>query len=411
MIRVFEAFAGVGAQRMALERAGIPHEVVGISEIDKFALQSYEAIHGETTNFGDIKQLTTDALPDFDLFTYSFPCTSISAAGQQKGMEKGSDNASALLWECEKIIREKRPRYLLMENVKQLVGKKFYKDFEVWIQMLEDYGYKSYWKVLNAKDYGVPQNRERVFMVSSLDEGFTYDFPEKTPLTTRLADVLENDVAPKFYLKPEIQAKFKPADKLQIVDDTYGFSKEPRLYDTVSPTLRSGRHGLKVQYPKGAAMRGRYTEKGIEQQIEVRKDDLSNALTTVQKDSLIAERSIEVIGIVEEDKWFESMRRVYGKEGISPTLTTMSGGHRQPKILEGTHEDAVTVNSQIRKLTPLECWRLMGFRDEDFQKAKDAGVSDSQLYRQAGNSIVVDVLRELFKEWFKDEVPGRTTNL
>ena len=123
MLRVFESFAGIGTQRMALKRLGINHEVIGISEIDKFAIKSYEAIHGETKNYGDISKIDPNDLPDFDLFTYSFPCQDISMAGKQKGLKKGSGTRSSLLWECERIIEAKRPKYLLMENVKNLVGK------------------------------------------------------------------------------------------------------------------------------------------------------------------------------------------------------------------------------------------------------------------------------------------------
>ena len=161
MIKVFESFAGVGTQAMALKRIGIDYEVVGISEIDKFALKSYEEIHGKVNNFGDISKINPNNLPDFDLFTYSFPCQDISMAGKQAGFDKDSGTRSSLLWECERIIRNKKPTYLLMENVKALTFKKNIVGFNSWLKNLEDIGYKNYWKVLNAKDYGVPQNRER----------------------------------------------------------------------------------------------------------------------------------------------------------------------------------------------------------------------------------------------------------
>lgn len=124
MLRVFESFAGIGTQRMGLERAGIEHDVVGICEIDKFAIDSYQAIHGETKNYGDISRVDPKDLSDFDLFTYSFPCQDISMAGKQAGFDKDSGTRSSLLWECERIIEAKRPKYLLMENVKALTFKK-----------------------------------------------------------------------------------------------------------------------------------------------------------------------------------------------------------------------------------------------------------------------------------------------
>ena len=202
-IKVFEAFSGIGTQRMALGNLGIEHEVVAIAEIDKYALKSYEAIHGDCPNLGDISKIDPNTIPDHDLFTYSFPCQDISAAGKGKGFEKGSGTRSGLLWECEKVIRAKKPKYLLMENVKNLVSKKFKPGFEEWLKALEEIGYTNYYSVLNAKDFGIPQNRERVFCVSILGEHEPYIFPEKQELTIRLKDVLEDDVDKKYYLSEE----------------------------------------------------------------------------------------------------------------------------------------------------------------------------------------------------------------
>lgn len=203
MIKVFEAFSGIGTQRMALRNLGIEHEVVAIAEIDKYALASYEAIHGDCPNLGDISKIDPNTIPAHDLFTYSFPCQDISVAGKQKGFEKGGKTRSGLLWECEKVIRAKRPRYLLMENVKNLVSKKFKPGFEEWLTALEEMGYTNYWQILNAKDYEIPQNRERVFCVSILGEHEPYIFPGKQELTIRLKDVLEDEVDEKYYLSEE----------------------------------------------------------------------------------------------------------------------------------------------------------------------------------------------------------------
>ena len=202
-IKVFEAFSGIGTQRMALRNLGIEHEVVAIAEIDKYALKSYEAIHGDCPNLGDISKIDPNTIPDHDLFTYSFPCQDISAAGKGKGFEKGSGTRSGLLWECEKVIRAKKPKYLLMENVKNLVSKKFKPGFEEWLKALEEIGYTNYYSVLNAKDFGVPQNRERVFCVSILGDHEPYIFPEKQELAIRLKDVLEDEVDEKYYLSEE----------------------------------------------------------------------------------------------------------------------------------------------------------------------------------------------------------------
>lgn len=207
-LRVFEAFAGYGSQSMALERLAEQNpefgfEVVGISEIDKYAVASYNAIHGETRNYGDISKIEWQNVPDFDLFTYSFPCTDISNAGQQKGLEEGSGTRSSLLWECRKAIEIKKPRVLSMENVKALTSQKFMPFFEKWLSELEIFGYKNYWQVMNAKDYGVPQNRERVFVVSiKIENGKVqnFKFPNPMKLDRCLEDCLEKSVDEAFYL-------------------------------------------------------------------------------------------------------------------------------------------------------------------------------------------------------------------
>ena len=210
-IRVFEAFAGYGSQLMALERlqkmfGGLNIEPIGYSEIDPIPIKAYELVHGtDIKNYGDISKIDWNSVPDFDLFTYSSPCTDISNSGIQKGFEKGSGTRSSLLWECEKTIKIKRPKYLLLENVKALVSKKFLSHFHEWCALLDSYGYKSFYKVLNACDYGVPQNRERVFMVSILrtedDPDPQYYFPKPFELDRCLKDVLEEDVDEKYYLK------------------------------------------------------------------------------------------------------------------------------------------------------------------------------------------------------------------
>ena len=203
-LRVFEAFSGYGSQSIALRNIGVDYEVVAISEIDKYAIKAHDLIFPgyKDRNFGDISLIDWDNVPDFDLFTYSSPCQDWSAAGLQRGGQEGSGTRSSLLWECRKAIIAKRPKYLLLENVKALVGKKFYPYFNKWCRELEDYGYYNYWKVMNAKDYGVPQNRERVFLLSirqDIDSG-DFVFPEEVELTTFLKDKLEETVDEKFIL-------------------------------------------------------------------------------------------------------------------------------------------------------------------------------------------------------------------
>lgn len=213
-IQVFEAFAGYGPQSIALEQlkstcCNFDYEVVGISEIDRYAIKAYNALHPGVTNYGDICDIDWSNVPDFDLFTYSFPCTSISFIGKKTGLQRGSGTASSLLWECQRAIESKKPKYLLMENVKSLVSNKYIGDFSQWITILESYGYKNYYKVLDAADYDTPQHRERVFMVSILDGDF--EFPEKIPLKRHVIDILDKSVDENYYLK---------GDKLP--DSTYG---------------------------------------------------------------------------------------------------------------------------------------------------------------------------------------------
>lgn len=201
-LRVFTSFSGYDSQCMALDRIGIPYDLVGWSEIDKYAIQAHNALYPQAAdkNYGDISKVDWDAVPDFDLFTYSFPCTDISNAGLQKGLSEGSGTRSGLLWECRKAIEAKMPKYLLMENVKALLSEKFKPEFYKWRDYLTSLGYESYTKIINATECGVPQNRERVFMVSILGEHKPFHFPEPIVLEKRLKDVLEDDVDRKYFL-------------------------------------------------------------------------------------------------------------------------------------------------------------------------------------------------------------------
>lgn len=202
MLRVFTAFSGYDSQCLALNRLGIDYDLVGWSEIDKFAIKAHNALFPQWSdrNFGDITQINWHTVPDFDLFTYSSPCQDFSNAGKMRGGEEGSGTRSSLLWECQKAIWIKRPRYLLMENVANLVSKRFIDTFNKWLKVLEDFGYTNYWQVLNAKDYGVPQNRKRVFVVSILNNIHPFEFPEKKELNIILKDMLEEHVDDKYYL-------------------------------------------------------------------------------------------------------------------------------------------------------------------------------------------------------------------
>ncbi len=231
-LRVFESFAGYGSQSFALERLhkdfpDFHYKVVGISEIDRYAIQAYYACHDkDIPNFGDISKIDWENVPDFDLFTYSSPCQDFSNAGLQKGAEENSGTRSSLLWECRKAIIAKKPKYLLFENVKAVVGKKFIKLFRKWQNELVSYGYTNFAQVLNSKDYGVPQNRERIFMVSILDCDQHFEFPQPFPLEKRLKDVLETNVPEKYYLSDKTVKMFMERNRIN-EERGNGFKFEP----------------------------------------------------------------------------------------------------------------------------------------------------------------------------------------
>lgn len=216
-IRLVELFAGIGSQAKALERLGVDFEHYRVCEFDRFAIQSYNAIHGTDFPVSDITRLSGEDLGIVDtdrytyIMTYSFPCQDLSKAGKQAGMGKGT--RSGLLWEVERLLNEtdNLPQVLLMENVPDVIGQKNMPNFAKWFEYLECRGYKNYYQVLNAKDYGIPQNRERCFMVSLLGD-YYYDFPEPIPLELRLKDMLEQEVDEKYYLSDKAVEKILHSD-------------------------------------------------------------------------------------------------------------------------------------------------------------------------------------------------------
>ena len=230
MIKVFTAFSGYDSQCLALNKLGIDYELVGWSEIDKYAIKAHDALFPQWAerNYGDISKVDWAQVPDFDLFTYSFPCTDISVSGKQEGLAEGSGTRSSLLWECRRVIEVKKPRWLLMENVDALVSKKFIGYFQKWMSLLDSYGYRNYAQVLNAKDYGVPQNRERIFLVSIREDcgPEQYYFPKAQKLTRVMRDVLEQNVDEKYYLSDEMIAFFQSNTEKQKANGN-GFKFSP----------------------------------------------------------------------------------------------------------------------------------------------------------------------------------------
>lgn len=397
MIKVLELFGGIGACTKALERLGIEHEVADYVEIDKYAVKSFNAIHG--TNFEPQDICTWDKDIKVDLIMHGSPCQDFSVAGRQAGGDEGSGTRSSLMYETLRIVEKLKPKYVIWENVKNLLSPKHRHNFEAYQEAMRDLGYTNYYQVLNAKNYGVPQNRERVFTVSILgDEDFK--FPESEPLKKRLKDVLETDVDEKYYIK---EATSLPVSK------------------EVSKTIRTGGRGSLdkhtwdlVAEPKVVASRGRYGEDGaIRQHLEPRNDGLTNTLTSVQKDNLVAklqdgvmptltvsgrEQKVAEMNII-EDFYKNRPEREYSE--TAPTLRSERIGLKV-KTLTTSDNQGTLDGYRIRKLTPKECWRLMGFDDADFEKAEKVN-SNTQLYKQAGNSIVVNVLEGILRNLLKEE--------
>lgn len=285
-LRLIELFAGIGSQTQALTNIGIAHKVVAISEIDKYAIQSYEAMHGIANNLGDIRKI--EELPDADLWTYSFPCQDISVAGKGAGIKEGT--RSGLLFEVERLLRvasEKGtlPKYLLLENVKNLVSKKFKADFDKWLDFLAELGYTNYWKVLNAKDYGIPQNRERVFCVSIRGEHKPFVFPKPKELTIRLRDMIDETVDERFYLK------------------------ESTIRSILRSTFNSRRDSIRPG------------------------DGLANTLLARDWRGPQCVQVGEVVG-GKWDKMHDISKRVYEPDGIAPTVHCQQGGNTELKIAE-----------------------------------------------------------------------------
>lgn len=279
-LRCFFAFEVYNSQGLALNRIKKHYPdfdwvCVGRSEIDKYAIQAADALFPEAKdkNFGDISKIDWNEVPDFDLFTMSSPCQDFSQAGLQKGGEEGSGTRSSLLWECRRAILAKKPKYIVFENVKALVSQKFLPYFLKWQNELASYGYSNFAKVLNSSSYGVPQNRERIFMVSVLDDNASYHFPEPFPLDKRLKDVLEEEVDEKYYLsKKLVDYVFSNGGKLGNIQGAIGVhDKEDDVVNTITAQYwKTPRQGNYIKEPIACAMRGRevYGSKHVNNLIE-----------------------------------------------------------------------------------------------------------------------------------------------
>lgn len=420
MLKVLELFAGIGACSKALENLGIEHEIVDCVEIDKYAVKSFNAVHGTDFEPQDITKWDKDI--ECDLIMHGSPCQDFSVAGKQAGGDKDSGTRSSLMYETLRIVEKLKPKYVIWENVKNLLSKKHRHNFDSYLEAMEKLGYKNYYQVLNAKHYGVPQNRERVFTVSILGGG-DFKFPEPIPLEKKLKDVLDKEVDEKYYISDAMMDYFmgvnqKPSKfprkerflaninrKNQDIGNsvttnagqrpTDNFVKEPFIVASRGKepqVLRTVRNdygkSIRKEYESGKIKVKRSTM----QQLEPRTDGVTNTITTVQKDNYVAIRTANKTG-------YDLATDGDGVDLAYPKSTTRRGrvGHGVSKTLPTSDSQGVLDGIRIRKLTPKECWRLMGFTDEDFEKAKKVN-SNTQLYKQAGNSIVVNVLEAILKE-------------
>lgn len=214
-LRIFEAFAGYGSQSLAFKYLQEKHpdfayEAVGCSDIEESAIKAYSMLHPGVKNYGDVTKIDWSEVPDFDFISWSSPCQDFSSAGLRRGGEEGSGTRSSLIWEERRMIEAKHPKYIMLENVKGLLTEKMRPYFFRYLHDLEEYGYTNFYQVLNARDYGIPQNRERIFVISIRRDGDEpqYHFPSPIPLTLTVEDVVEDDVDAKFFLNKEQVQKF-----------------------------------------------------------------------------------------------------------------------------------------------------------------------------------------------------------
>jgi len=416
-LKIIELFGGIGACSKALENIGIDYEIVDYVEIDKYAVASFNAIHDTNFEPQDICKWNKDI--EADLIMHGSPCQDFSLAGKQAGGDKDSGTRSSLMYETIRIVEKIKPKYVIWENVKNLVSKKHIHNFEAYLEQMDTLGYNNYWKVLNAKNYGIPQNRERVYTVSiRKDINKTFEFPEGEELKLKLKDMLEDNVDEKYYLSDK-QIEYlengkynsaKPSNKVK----TTNTGIAPTL-DTMSGGQRQPFIQVKNATKKGyleayegdgvdISSRMKYHRGNVQPQSIQTIDCTSgegHGVVVINKKQVLCNKLIEENKVKEYDiirhSYSESRMKEWETRNIeknneSPTLDTrcdcLGVAVNQPPL-------------RIRKLTPKECWRLMGFDDESFEKAQPHN-SNAQLYKQAGNSIVVNVLMAIFKNLLDD---------
>lgn len=384
-LRVATAFSGYDSQKMALERLhkvfpDFCYELVAWSEINENAIVAHNAVFQEDKdkNLGDISKIDWSKAPNFDLFTYSFPCQDISSSGKQRGFEEGAGTRSSLLWECKKAIEAKKPRFLMMENVKALVSAKFLPFLRQWQTWLHQQGYENFTQVLNASDFNCPQNRERVFMISILrtesEPNPSFYFPKKMKLERRIKDILEPNVDESFYLSDKALESFcRMNNGINGSDESSCVGRVSNSQDgvvsgvnAIAPTLTAGH----ANQPKIIGY-SRDSKKGKVKSRHLK--DLANTITTYTGRGNNCDQYVS-----------------------EPNMLAM----QELRMVDGCMVDSIRRRYRIRKLTPTECFRLMDVNDNDIEKIKQAGIAKTNLYKLAGNSIVVSCMFHLFRKLF-----------
>ena len=410
MIRYFDIFAGIGGFRSGLERAG-GFECVGYCEIDKYAKKAYEALYDTSKEvyYDDARKIDTDRMPDFDLICGGFPCQSYSVAGLRRGF---NDPRGTLFFEIARIAAAKKPKYLLLENVPGLLSHDKGRTFATILGTLDDLGYDVAWQVLNSADFGVPQSRKRVFIIGFLRakcSGKVLSFTDTNPKT--LIKRIPGREGCRVY---------SPAGlSITLTGTAGGFGGKSGLYEILGLPIKSltktgyqiavpgdsidcayadmnsrrGRVGHDIAHTvTPSATQGFYSMKCIDMNPDPDITDLARCITARQDSgighhkgensgALIMEQPIPVLTPAKE-KVRQQGRRFKKPDDPMFTITV-------------TDRNGVMYNGLIRKLMPLECWRLQGFTDEQFHKAQAAGISNAQLYKQAGNAVTVNVIEEL----------------
>lgn len=385
-IRLIELFAGVGAQAKALENINANFEHYVVCEFDEKAVQSYNAIHHTNFTTSDITQIHAHDLNIVDvdkyvyLLTYSFPCTDISTAGRGLGMSENSGTRSSLLWEVKRLLQEcdKLPQILLMENVTQVHLGNNRQHFHKWCEFLKNLGYTSYVKDLCASDYNVPQTRIRTFMVSVLND-LMYEFPDKMQLSKSFLDLLDECNNIKYYVMSDFGkhvvnrflygqhiSKYHNSDSEISSISRYIYIPQYNFDFSVK------RYGI---FCGGVSQDQRCSETDdniTRQRLSLKEKQILGTLTTVTKDNTIFE--------------------IYE---ICSNLSDAAKEYFKDCIYKCDDKEFICL---IRYLNPNECFRFMGFTDKDFENISELDFGDRYLYKQSGNSIVVDVLMEIFRK-------------